>query len=220
MVSLKCGGYSSQDTIRSPPTESKTMKKASLINVSVTIFYMLCGCFGYAAFGDLSPRNLLTGFGFYNPYWLLDIANAAIVIHLVGAYQVYCQPLFAFVEKQATEWFPDSDFISKEIDIPIPGIKPYKLNLFRLVWRTIFVIVTTVISMLIPFFNYVVEILGAFGFWPLTVYFPVEMYIVQKKIPKWSTRWLCLQILSVGCLVISVAAASGSIAGIVVDHKS
>jgi len=196
------------------------MKKASLINVSVTIFYMLCGCFGYAAFGDLSPRNLLTGFGFYNPYWLLDIANAAIVIHLVGAYQVYCQPLFAFVEKQATEWFPDSDFISKEIDIPIPGIKPYKLNLFRLVWRTIFVIVTTVISMLIPFFNYVVEILGAFGFWPLTVYFPVEMYIVQKKIPKWSTRWLCLQILSVGCLVISVAAASGSIAGIVVDHKS
>lgn len=220
MISLKCGGYSSQDTIRSPPTESKTMKKASLINVSVTIFYMLCGCFGYAAFGDLSPRNLLTGFGFYNPYWLLDIANAAIVIHLVGAYQVYCQPLFAFVEKQATEWFPDSDFISKEIDIPIPGIKPYKLNLFRLVWRTIFVIVTTVISMLIPFFNYVVEILGAFGFWPLTVYFPVEMYIVQKKIPKWSTRWLCLQILSVGCLVISVAAASGSIAGIVVDHKS
>jgi len=196
------------------------MKKASLINVSVTIFYMLCGCFGYAAFGDLSPRNLLTGFGFYNPYWLLDIANAAIVIHLVGAYQVYCQPLFAFVEKQATEWFPDSDFISKEIDIPIPGIKPYKLNLFRLVWRTIFVIVTTVISMLMPFFNDVVGILGAFGFWPLTVYFPLEMYIVQKKIPKWSTRWLCLQILNVVCFVISVAAASGSIAGIVVDHKS
>ena len=43
---------------------------------------------GYAAFGDNSPGNLLTGFGFYNPYWLLDIANLAIVIHLVGAYQV------------------------------------------------------------------------------------------------------------------------------------
>ncbi|GFY89855.1 amino acid permease 2 [Actinidia rufa] len=51
------------------------------------VFYLLCGCMGYAAFGDNSPGNLLTGFGFYNPYWLLDIANLAIVIHLVGAYQ-------------------------------------------------------------------------------------------------------------------------------------
>ncbi|XP_057502431.1 amino acid permease 3-like [Actinidia eriantha] len=210
-----------QDTVRSPPSESKTMKKASLISVTVTtLFYMLCGCFGYAAFGDLSPGNLLTGFGFYNPYWLLDIANAAIVIHLVGAYQVYCQPLFAFVEKTASEWFPESKFISREIKVPIPGCKPYNLNLFRLVWRTIFVIATTVISMLMPFFNDVVGILGAFGFWPLTVYFPVEMYIAQKKIPKWSTRWLCLQILSVACLIISIAAAAGSFAGVVTDLKS
>ncbi|XP_057469387.1 amino acid permease 3-like [Actinidia eriantha] len=210
-----------QDTVRSPPSESKTMKKASLISVSVTtIFYMLCGCFGYAAFGDLAPGNLLTGFGFYNPYWLLDIANVAIVIHLVGAYQVYCQPLFAFIEKNAAEWFPESDFITKEIKIPIPGFKPFPLNLFRLVWRTIFVVITTVISMLMPFFNDVVGILGAFGFWPLTVYFPVEMYIAQKEIPKWSTRWLCLQILSVSCLCISIAAAAGSFAGVVLDLKS
>lgn len=65
------------------------MKKASTISITITtIFYMLCGCMGYAAFGDEAPGNLLTGFGFYNPYWLLDIANLAIVIHLVGAYQV------------------------------------------------------------------------------------------------------------------------------------
>ncbi|GLT77911.1 hypothetical protein SLA2020_494650 [Shorea laevis] len=210
-----------QDTLRSPPTESKTMKKASLISVATTtIFYMLCGCMGYAAFGDLSPGNLLTGFGFYNPFWLLDIANAAIVIHLVGAYQVYCQPLFAFVEKQAAERFPDSEFITKEIKIPIPGFRPYNLNLFRLVWRTVFVITTTVISMLLPFFNDVVGLLGALGFWPLTVYFPVEMYIKQKGIPRWSTRWLCLQILSMACLIITIAAAAGSIAGVVLDLKS
>ncbi|NP_001310656.1 amino acid permease 3 [Ricinus communis] len=210
-----------QDTIRSPPAESKTMRKATLISVSVTtLFYMLCGCFGYAAFGDMSPGNLLTGFGFYNPYWLLDIANVAIVVHLVGAYQVYCQPLFAFVEKAAVQRFPDSEFILKDIKIPIPGCKPYNLNLFRMVWRTVFVIFTTVISMLLPFFNDIVGLLGALGFWPLTVYFPVEMYIAQKKIPKWSTRWLCLQILSAACLIITIAAAAGSIAGVIVDLKT
>lgn len=209
-----------QDTVKSPPSEYKTMKKATLISVIVTtVFYMLCGCFGYAAFGDLAPGNLLTGFGFYNPYWLLDIANVAIVIHLVGAYQVYSQPIFAFVEKFAFKSFPDSKFIGKEIEIPIFGYKTFKLSVFRLIWRTIFVIVTTVISMLLPFFNDVVGILGAFGFWPLTVYFPVEMYIVQKKIPKWSTRWLCLQILSIACLIISVAAAAGSFAGVATDLK-
>jgi len=197
------------------------MKKATMISVLVTtLFYMLCGCFGYAAFGDLSPGNLLTGFGFYNPFWLVDIANAAIVIHLVGVYQVYCQPLFAFVEKKATETFPDSEFITKDIKVPVPGYKPYNLNLFRLVWRTIFVILTTVISMLLPFFNDVVGLLGALGFWPLTVYFPVQMYISQKKIPRWSTRWISLQILSAACLIITIAAAAGSVAGVVLDLKS
>lgn len=211
-----------QDTVRSPPAESKTMRKATLVSVLVTtVFYMLCGCFGFAAFGDLSPGNLLTGFGFYNPFWLVDIANAAIVIHLVGAYQVYCQPLYAFIEKKACEAFPDSDFITKDIKIPLPGgYKPYNLNLFRLVWRTVFVIITTVISMLLPFFNDVVGLLGALGFWPLTVYYPVEMYISQKKIPKWSTKWVCLQILSAACLIISIAAAAGSVAGVVLDLKS
>ncbi|KAM7252978.1 hypothetical protein ACFE04_025596 [Oxalis oulophora] len=98
--------------------------------------------------------------------------------------------------------------------------KPFNMSVFRMVWRTLFVILTTVISMLLPFFNDVVGLLGALGFWPLTVYFPVEMYIAQKKIPKWSTRWICLQILSMACLVITIAAAIGSIAGVVIDLKT
>ncbi|KAI3946369.1 hypothetical protein MKW98_010493 [Papaver atlanticum] len=209
-----------QDTLKAPPSEAKIMKKASLISVSTTtIFYMLCGCMGYAAFGDMAPGNLLTGFGFYNPYWLVDIANVAIVIHLVGGYQVYCQPLFAFIEKCAATKWPKSDFINKNFEVPIPGCRPYNINLFRVVWRTMFVVLTTIISMLLPFFNDVIGIIGAFAFWPLTVYFPVEMYISQKKIPKWGTKWLCLQTLSVICLVISIAAAAGSVAGVVADLK-
>ncbi|XP_042456787.1 amino acid permease 3-like isoform X3 [Zingiber officinale] len=204
-----------QDTIRAPPpSEAKVMKKASLVSIiTTTLFYMLCGCMGYAAFGDNAPSNLLTGFGFYDPFWLLDVANAAIVIHLVGAYQVFCQPLFAFIEKLASARWPESSFITREISLPLG----YKLSLFRVVWRTAFVMLTTLISMLMPFFNDVVGLLGSLGFWPLTVYFPVEMYIVQKRIPRWSTQWVCLQTLSMACLVISVAAAIGSVAGIVTD---
>ncbi|MFS7982865.1 putative amino acid transporter, transmembrane domain-containing protein [Helianthus anomalus] len=207
-----------EDTIKAPPppeTEQGMMKKATLISVITTsVFYMLCGCFGYAAFGDHAPGNLLTGFGFYDPFWLVDIANVAIIVHLVGAYQVFAQPIFAFVEGSASEYFPESKFITEEIHVPVVG---YKLNMFRLVWRSMFVCMTTLVAMLMPFFEDVVGILGAIGFWPLTVYFPIEMYIAQKKVPKWSRKWICLETLSVACLVISVCAAAGSVAGVIKD---
>ncbi|KAG0483064.1 hypothetical protein HPP92_011148 [Vanilla planifolia] len=47
-------------------------------------------------------------------------------------------------------------FFSKEIRIRLCSNKSYNLNLFRLVWRSAFVVLTTVISMLLPFFNDVV----------------------------------------------------------------
>ena len=198
------------------------MKKANMVSVAVTTtFYMLCGCMGYAALGDHAPGNLLTEFGFRNPFWLIDIANIAIVIHLVGAYQVFAQPLFAFIEKWAFKKCPSSKFINKEIRVSIPyhgGV--YNLSLFRLVWRSAFVMVTTIVSMLIPFFNDVLGIIGAFAFWPLAVYFPIEMYIAQKGIPRWGLKWICFRMLSLGCLMISIVSGIGSIAGVVTDLKA
>ncbi|KAJ0086901.1 hypothetical protein Patl1_08281 [Pistacia atlantica] len=199
-----------QDSMESPPLEVKKMKNASVISVGVTtLFYMLCGCFGYAAFGDSSPENLLTGLGFDKPFWILEIAKVAIFIHLVGAYQIYCRPLFEI----------GKDRFNKEIEISIPGFRSHKLK-FGLVWRTIVVTLTSVMSMLLPFFNDGVGLLGALGFWPFTVYFPVEMYIREKKIKKWRKEWICLQILSFACFIISIAAATGSIAGFVLDLRS
>ena len=79
---------------------------------------------------------------------------------------------------------------------------------------------TTLISMLLSFFNDVVGILGTVGFWPLTVYLPVEMYIVQNKISHFSSKWMLLQTLSVVSFFVSLAAAFGSIKGIIQDLKS
>ena len=201
-----------QDTIRAPPpSEAKVMQKATRLSVATTtIFYMLCGCMGYAAFGDNAPDNLLTGFGFYEPFWLLDVANIAIVVHLVGAYQVFCQPIFAFVERRAAAAWPDSAFISREL-----RVGPFALSVFRLTWRSAFVCFTTVVAMLLPFFGDVAGLLGAVSFWPLTVYFPVEMYIKQRRVPRGSAMWVSLQTLSVTCLLVSIAAAAGSIADVV-----
>jgi len=86
-----------KDTLRSPPSENKTMKKASMIAMTgTTFFYLCCGGFGYAAFGEDTPGNLLAGFGLFSGryYWLINIANACIVIHLVGSYQVLLENIF------------------------------------------------------------------------------------------------------------------------------
>uniref|UniRef100_A0A0D9WCG3 Amino acid transporter transmembrane domain-containing protein n=1 Tax=Leersia perrieri TaxID=77586 RepID=A0A0D9WCG3_9ORYZ len=198
-----------QDTIKQSPSssESKAMRRATGVSVAVTaFFYMICGCTGYAAFGDAVPGNLLAGFGFHEPYWLLDVANAAVVVQLVTVYQLSCQPLFAAVEKWAAQRWPESAFITGGLHV----------NPFRLTWRTVFVCVTTVVAILVqPFFSCVAFLLGAVSFWPLTVYFPVEVYIAQRGVPRWSARWIGLKMLTAGCLAVAVAASVGSVADLI-----
>lgn len=206
-----------QDTLKSSPPENKVMKKANMIGVSTTTaFYMLCGCLGYAAFGNSAPGNMLTGFGFYEPFWLVDLANFCIVVHLVGAYQVFAQAIFSALETWANKKWPDSKFVTGEYPIIIGKTYDFNFNInfLRLTWRTLFVVVATVLAMAFPFFNDILALLGAIGYWPLTVYFPIQMYIAQKKIERKSIRWLSLELLNFVCFLVAVAAASGSIQGL------
>ncbi|KAE9618644.1 hypothetical protein Lal_00047964 [Lupinus albus] len=210
-----------QDTLKSSPPENKEMKKATITGVSITTtFYILCGLLGYSAFGNDAPGNFLTGFGFYEPFWLVDIGNIFIVIHLVGAYQVFAQPIFDLVESSCTRRWPESEFITKEYVVNFPMIGSLRINLFRSIWRALYVVFTTVLAMLLPFFNSILGLLGAISFWPLTVYFPTEMHLVQAKVPKFSITWIGLKTLAMFCLVVTLLAAAGSIEGIVHELKT
>lgn len=71
--------------------------------------------------------------------------------------------------------------------------------------------------MVLPFFNDILGILGSLAFWPLTVYFPLAMYISQHKVERFSRLWIGLQILSFVTFLVSVAALIGSVEGIYVD---
>ncbi|OVA00935.1 Amino acid transporter [Macleaya cordata] len=196
------------------------MKKASLFSlIVITALNMLCGFTGYAAFGDQTPNNLVTDYGYYSKYWLLYIANVALVINIVGAYQLFAQPIFAFVEKWAEQKWPKSKILTTEIEVWIWDLCHCKLNLFHLVWRSAFVVLTTLIPLLLPLIQVIILIFMSIQFWPLTAYFPVEMYIIHKEIPKWSTKWVGLKILSFFCLLVSVAATVSMIVFLYLDIK-
>ncbi|XP_074286955.1 amino acid permease 1-like [Silene latifolia] len=204
-----------QDTLKSPPAENVVMKKANRTAVlTTTVFYMSCGCLGYAAFGNKAPGNMLTGFGFYEPFWLIDLANLFIVIHIVGAYQLFTQPVYSKIESWAIDTWPNSMFIKGEQPIQIGQKTVFSLNGLRLIGRTLFVIIATILAMAMPFFNEILALLGSMTFWPLTVYFPVEMYIANTNIRRWSRKWLMLQLLSFVCFLVSLVAACGSIQGV------
>lgn len=73
------------------------MKKAvSVAGLVMLILFMMCGTLGYAAFGDKTPENLLAGFGDDVAFWLVDMANVFIVVHIVGAYQVHILYIYLF----------------------------------------------------------------------------------------------------------------------------
>ena len=127
--------------------------------------------------------------------------------------QVIGQPVFRILELWASMHWPNSKFVAVEYPLNIGKIR-FSINFLRLIWRRIFVVIITVLAMAMPFFNEMLSLLGAIAFWPVAVYFPVEMYIAQKKIRKPTFQWFGLQILSLFCFLISLAAACGSIQGL------
>lgn len=123
--------------------------------------------------------------------------------------------MFAFVEGWLAKEFPNSGFVNDFHSVKLSLLPTLRVNLLRLCFRTAYVVSTTGIAMVFPYFNQVLGVLGALGFWPLSIYFPVEMYIVQKKINVWTTKGILLRGFSVVCFLVSIVALVGSIEGLV-----
>ncbi|RDX61484.1 Amino acid permease 8, partial [Mucuna pruriens] len=136
-----------------------------------------------------------------------------VKIGLLWMGQVLAQPLFRIIEMGANMLWPRLDFINKEYPTKM-GSMTFSFNLFRLIWRTIYVVVTTIIAMAMPFFNEFLALLGAVGFWPLIVFFPIQMHIAQKQIKRFSFKWCELQLLSFLCFLVSAVATVSSIRAI------
>lgn len=134
--------------------------------------------------------------------------------------QVFSQPVFALVETWFSDRYPDSQFVNGFYRMKLPLVTTFQLNPFRLCFRTLYVISTTGIAMLFPYFNQVLGVLGALNFWPLVVYFPVEMYFVQRKIAPWTKKWVALRTFSFACFLVSAVAFIGSLEGLITAKLS
>lgn len=114
------------------------MRKAVTVSLLTTFaFYVSVGLTGYAALGDATPGNILTGFP--SPLGLVTAANFAVLVHMIPAYQVFSQPVFHMVEAALERRFK--------------GLRSGRKWPLRLVLRSAYVVATTLVACAMPFFS-------------------------------------------------------------------
>lgn len=85
------------DTLRQPP--SGIVQGKRMVSISLTAafsFYLVVAVTGYAALGNDVQGLILASFD--TPSWAIILANAAVVLHMVFAFQVLAQPVFDTIE--------------------------------------------------------------------------------------------------------------------------
>lgn len=193
-----------QDTIRGSVPGGPIQAMRKTVNWSVAImtgFYLAVAVTGYMAYGNEVQGNILNSFS--APAWLVDMANIMVIIHLLPAYQVWSQPFFFYVESNQVKWWGKRG-----------APKAFGGWWMRAWFRPLYVVVITFFTVLLPFFSYIIGFVGAVGFWPATVYYPIEVWIRLYSPSRRHVFWL--QTLNVVCLVFSLVALVGSIQQIVV----
>lgn len=131
---------------------------------------------------------------------------------------MYCQASFPTVERWFAEKFPNSRLLDKSYSFKLPFSSVLRTNRFQLCYRTLYVVTATAIAMIIPYFNSVLGVLGAFNFWPISVYFPVQMYCAQKGITPWSRGWIVLTAFSALGFLVTVVGTIGSLEQLIRDR--
>lgn len=70
--------------------------------------------------------------------------------------QVWTQPCFYAFEGFCDAMFPNATILRMTIKVPLGPLGVWHMSPFRLVWRSIYVVFTTILAALLPFFNDIV----------------------------------------------------------------
>lgn len=196
-----------QHTLREPPRAAVSMRKAIGASMSTGLtLYTLVAVLGYAAIGNASD-DILTDFEAksFAPVWLAMVANAAVLLHMVSAVQVYLQPIFEWLEDKMLARFPKA-----------AGRAPPVV--LRIALRTPMIVVITAIAVVLPSFSSITGIVGAATYYPTAVAYPLKMYsnshVVSKK------RAALFKVINLTLVLVSAAALVGAVNGLVETARS
>ncbi|MED6118905.1 Lysine histidine transporter 2 [Stylosanthes scabra] len=138
--------------------------------IGVAICYFPVAFIGYYVFGNSVDDNILITL--QRPPWLIGMANLFVVIHVVGGYQVFAMPVFDMIET----------FLVTRLNFQPSTI-------LRIITRSLFVGITMLVGICIPFFGSLLGFLGGFAFAPTTYFLPCIIWLKLKKPKKYGLSW-------------------------------
>ncbi|KAB1225317.1 GABA transporter 1 [Morella rubra] len=193
-----------------PPVKGKMFKGLCFCYAITVTTYFSVAISGYWAFGNQAMGTVLSNFMGNEkpllPTWLLLMINAFTLLQIAGNTVVYLQPTNEVFEK----WFADPKMDQFSIRNVVP----------RLILRSLSVIVATVFAAMLPFFGDVMAIMGAFGFIPLDLIFPMVVYNLTFKPSKRGLVFWGNTLIAVAAAVLSAVGCIASVRQIVIDAKA
>lgn len=119
------------------------MRKSVTASISTAfVLYLLVSILCYLALGDSAHGMVLTSFDSAAP-WATLLANALVLGHMVAAYQVFCQPMFAAIEAALARQWPQLDAWAEQ------GRK--RVQAVRMLYRGLYIAALTAVALLFPF---------------------------------------------------------------------
>ncbi len=122
-------------TLREPVVKN-TRKAVATSNATFFTLYAAVAITNYGALGNAAQGDILTNYT--SPSWLIVVANFAVVLHLLPAFQVYAQTFFSTVDTLRR--------------LRNPNTKKMRWWTTAL-WRAAYVLVCTAIGAAFPFFS-------------------------------------------------------------------
>ena len=161
--------------------------------------YYFVALAGYGSYGNLVDEDVLLSKPRVGKGWI-GVANIMVWLHVVASFQVFTQPVFEALETPLAKHFDKVD---------------RHRVLLRLVWRSVYVILVTIVAVALPFFTDLMGLIGALGFIPMTFVMPCVLYLLANRGKlKWWEIALNTAIIVLFCVIAfsSFVASASSIA--------
>ncbi|OMO73616.1 Amino acid transporter, transmembrane [Corchorus capsularis] len=159
------------------PSKGPMWRGVLLAYIVVALCYFPVAFIGFYMFGNGVEDNILISLE--KPTWLIVAANAFVVIHVIGSYQLYAMPVFDMIET-----------------VLVKKLHFRPTRMLRFITRNLYVAATMFVGICFPFFGALLGFFGGFAFAPTTYFLPCIMWLAIYKPKKfslsWCTNWICI----------------------------
>lgn len=177
---------------RTRSSEVEMLRGVKITYAVVAMCYLPMGLAFYKTYGNQISQNALSFLQYQTgaSKGLVTSANVMLIIHLIGSYQIFGMPVFNLLEF----WY--RTLIEPKFRGSFPIIRrgvPYLI-------RPLYIVLTTVLAMIFPYFSPLLGFFGGFAIAPTTYFLPCIIWLKIKKPERWSIDW-CF---NWGCIVLGV----------------